>query len=144
MCAAHVFICYLTGIYRASLKWGNYFFFFEIQVRQLLFVKTSTRTCTVAVFRSTSVWDFNLRTVWLKALRHTWIHDTSLFCADSHYSPRSAGLQPSSATVFPSHIAPTPATRHQPGNSVFLSHHSSFSLPNAVIIQLVIEQTPGR
>ena len=22
MCAAHVFICYLTGIYRASLKWG--------------------------------------------------------------------------------------------------------------------------
>ena len=53
---------------------------------------------------------------------------------DKLNSLRSAGLQPSSATVFPSHIAPAPASSHQPGNSVFLSHHTSSSLPNAVIM----------
>jgi len=46
----------------------------------------------------------------------------------NYYSLRSAGLQPSSATVFPSHIAPAPASSHQPGNSIFLSQHSSSSL----------------
>ena len=39
----------------------------------------------------------------------------------------SLQLQP---TVFLSHIAP--ASSHQPGNSVFLSHNSTSSLPNAV------------
>ena len=47
---------------------------------------------------------------------------------------RSASLQPSNATVSPSHIAPAPASSHQPCNSVFLSHHTSSSLPNAVIM----------
>jgi len=40
----------------------------------------------------------------------------------------SAGGFPSSATVFPSHTPPAPASSHQPGNSVFLSQHSSSSL----------------
>ena len=31
-------------------------------------------------------------------------------------------------TVFPFHIPPAPCSNHQPGNSVFLSHHSSSSL----------------
>ena len=46
----------------------------------------------------------------------------------------SAGLRPSSATVFSSHIAPAPASAstHRPGNSIFFSYHSSSSLPNAV------------
>ena len=43
-----------------------------------------------------------------------------------------AGLQPSSATVSLSHIAPASASSHQLSNSIFLSHHSSSSLPNAV------------
>ena len=34
----------------------------------------------------------------------------------------------SSPTVFLSHIPPALASSHQPGNSVFLSHHSSSSL----------------
>ena len=46
----------------------------------------------------------------------------------STHSPCSAGLQRSSPTVFLSHI--TPASSHQPGNSIFLSQHSSSSLPN--------------
>ena len=44
------------------------------------------------------------------------------------FALRSAGVVASSATVFPSHIAPAPASSHQPGNSVFLSYHSSSSL----------------
>ena len=43
-------------------------------------------------------------------------------------SLRSAGLQPSIATVFSFHIAPAPASSHQSGNSVFLSHHSNSSI----------------
>ena len=40
----------------------------------------------------------------------------------------SAGAPGSSLTVFLSHIAPALISSHQPGNNVFLSHHSSFSL----------------
>ena len=43
----------------------------------------------------------------------------------------------SSATVNSSHIPLAPTFSHQPGNSVFLTHHSSSSLPNTVI--MVIE-----
>ena len=53
---------------------------------------------------------------------------------------RSVGLQPSSDIVFLSHIVSVPASSHQPDNSVFLSHHSSSSLPNAVTVNS--EQKP--
>ena len=51
-----------------------------------------------------------------------------LSCRNSQKSLRSAGEQPSSATVNPSLIPPAPASSHQPDNSIFLSHHSSSSL----------------
>ena len=51
------------------------------------------------------------------------------------HSLRSAGLVASSATVISSHT--TPATSSSQPNSIFLSHHSSFSLPNAVLDQWV-------
>jgi len=53
---------------------------------------------------------------------------SSILLPEQNQSLRSAGLQPSSATIFPSHITPAPASSHQPGNSIFLSHHSSSSL----------------
>ena len=37
-------------------------------------------------------------------------------------------------TVFSSHAAPAPASSHQPANSIFLSHHSSTSTANRVIV----------
>ena len=43
-------------------------------------------------------------------------------------SPCSAGAPASSPTVFLFHIAPALPSSHQPGNSVFLLHHSSSSL----------------
>jgi len=51
----------------------------------------------------------------------------------STFPPCSAGAPASNPTVFLSHIAPALASSHQPDNSVFLSHHSSSSLPNAVV-----------
>ena len=43
-------------------------------------------------------------------------------------SLRSAGGEPSRATVTHSHVPPASASNHQSGNSVFLSHNSSSSL----------------
>ena len=53
-----------------------------------------------------------------------------------------AGFQPqpfhrvrlvSSPPVFYSHIIPASVSGHQSGNNIFLSHHSSSSLPNTVL-----------
>jgi len=55
-----------------------------------------------------------------------WVHFSNQ--NSQHLSLRSAGGSSSSATVFPSHIIPASAYSHQPGNSIFLSHHSSSSL----------------
>jgi len=65
-----------------------------------------------------------------------WVHFSNQ--NSQHLSLRSAGGSSSSATVFPSHIIPASAYSHQPGDSIFLSHHSSSSLPNAVFVENII------
>ena len=71
----------------------------------------------------------------------TYLGDTShmallvklwgFFC---FYSLRSACCSSSSRIVFFSHTAPAPASNSSQPNSIFLSHHSSSSLPNAVTV----------
>ena len=95
-------------------------------------------------------WACTLKTAGeLKQGTAAWTEDNKSTARTGH-APCSAGAPASSTTVFISHIVPTLVSSHQPNNSVFLSHHSSSSLPNAVTEgtprhwhQLVFRMTRG-
>ena len=73
-------------------------------------------------------------TVLRRARPGTWITAACGLCG-RWYPVRSWREVPpcsSRATVFLFHIAPALVSSHQLGNSIFLSHHSSSSLPNTM------------
>ena len=57
---------------------------------------------------------------------------TTLLAQPRRHSLRSAASSSSSPTVFSSHTTPATSSSSSQPNSIFLSHHSSSNLPNAV------------